>query len=119
MNEEFKLLEKQMLQLRKKLKKDYNIEYISSFIIVDNNIKLIDTNLNFEINLKNIDLETTQLRVGKNKYLDESKEKMIKARFSIPFEIEDKNLILILEDGNEKKFDDIFKDILDLIENIS
>ncbi len=118
MNQEFNL-KKQMLELRKKLKKDYNIKYISSFLIANNNIKLVDTNLNFQIDLKNVDMETTQLRIGKNKYLDESKERKIKSRFSIPFEMNDKNLILVLEDTNEKKFDDIFKDILDLIENIS
>lgn len=117
--EEFKLesLGNQMAILRKYLCDKYYIQYISSYLIIEEREKvmLMDTNADGEVDITNIDREAIRNKFNK-KGLKDSKTRGIKSRYSIPMTVKkDKRILIILED---KKFDRFISKEMEILQEI-
>lgn len=110
----------QMIEIRRYLEKEYSIRYISSFLLIDGKkrVFLLDSNLEYQISLDNIPIDQIQIRVGKTAYLQDSKKRKIRSRYSIPLEINDKKILIVLEDKVVNKFDYNNSQILQFIDDI-
>jgi hypothetical protein len=120
--EEFKSesLGNQVAMLRKYLCNKYSVQYMTSYLLIEerDKVMLLDTNADGELDLKNIDKDTIQIKINKN-CLQDSKLRSIKARYSIPMTIsQSRRILIILEDKKIDRFDSKEREILQDIEDI-
>lgn len=113
----------QMIMLRQYLTNKYSFKFMSSyFLISENREMLLDSNTdNLENVIKKIDKDKIVIKTNKD-CLTDSKNRKIKERYSIPIEINDKDILLVLEDTKYGKFTnsmlrEILSDIYTIIDS--
>lgn len=107
---------KQFAILRTHLMRVYKINYVSAYSKCDDKMILIEGNAKVDANiLSGISFERPRVTANNNVLLD-SKKKDIKIRFTVPIEIQTKQIVLILESKKreiiESHVDAIYNDIL-------
>lgn len=113
----------QMIMLRQYLTNKYSFKFMSSyFLISENREMLLDSNTdNLENVIKKVDKDKIVIKTNKD-CLTDSKNRKIKERYSIPIEINDKDILLVLEDTKYGKFTnsmlrEILSDIYTIIDS--
>lgn len=113
----------QMIMLRQYLTNRYSFKFMSSyFLISENREMLLDSNTdNLENVIKKVDKDKIVIKTNKD-CLTDSKNRKIKERYSIPIEINDKDILLVLEDTKYGKFTnsmlrEILSDIYTIIDS--
>lgn len=105
-------LNKSFEVLRVYLDSKFTIDYCNTYLIEDDNLRLIDGNSIFDLEkIKTYSRDSIQIRFNK-KGLEDSKERKIKARYVIPVQIRSDKFLLVLESLKYKTFDKREKDIL-------
>lgn len=102
--------------LRKYLQSKYHFDYMISLIIASGIVKKIDGNTTLDDSVVALNIGDIPQSVFNKNVLTDSKKKGIKARFKIPFYVNDTKHLIIIEARRENTIigneDLIYKDII-------